>query len=77
MPSDNFDVSGETLGGNDGFIRASARFMFEGSLVQRLRELFEKEDNIERMQQLWAAGRDIRTGEPLRGEDYLIWLESK
>jgi len=55
-------------------LKASARFMFADNPIDVLREVLEKEANIERMGALWDRGRDINTGEPLRGEPFLEWL---
>lgn len=55
-------------------IKASAHFMFADNPIDLLRRALEKEANIERMGELWGRGRDINTGEPLRGEPFLEWL---
>lgn len=60
-------------------IAGSAGFMFDdpdtkADPISRFERALARYERVEQMKRLRAAGRDIFTGEPLRGEAYVEWL---
>lgn len=58
-------------------VQATARFMFDESVVDRFAQYLERQERVKQMGVLWARARNVFTGEPLRGEDFLEWLDPK
>lgn len=60
-------------------VPASSRFMFEGresapDAFARFERALARYDRVERMRANLAAGRDLFTGERLRGDAFVEWL---
>lgn len=58
-------------------MRATARFMFDESVVDRFAQYLERQERVKQMGARWAMARNVFTGEPLRGEEFLEWLDPK